>query len=157
MRLPLAAIVALLLAAAPDAQVRQGLVELGGAASLTSLDAEDDRVTVFRFSPTVGYFFTDELEAGLGINYTKIEDADGTGDINLFAAYHFARFGATTVPFLGAQIGTSFTDDSDVEFGGFGGAKFFFLPGGALTGRVVLSTDGEGLDLGALGGVSIFL
>ena len=157
MRLSLLTLALLTFAAAPEAQVRQGLLELGGSASLESLDAGDDRLTVLQFSPVVGYFFTDALEAGVGLSYVKVEDVDGSGFINLFGAYHFARRGQTTVPYLKAQIGTSFTDDSDLQFGGSGGAKFFFLPGGALTGEVFLLTDGDALNVGAQAGVSIFL
>ena len=157
MRFALLALAVITFAAAPHAQVQEGLIELGGSASIESLDAGDDRVTVIQFSPSVGYFFTDALEAGIGLRYTKVEDLDASGDILLFGAYHFTRPGATTVPFLKAQVGTSFTDDSDVVFGGSGGAKFFFLPGGALTGEIFLLTDGDGLDVGAQAGVSIFL
>lgn len=133
------------------------MLEVGGSASLYSRDAGADRITVLQVSPEVGYFFTDGLEVGLRLSYVKVEDNDGTGTLTAFGEYHFGRPGATTVPFLGAQIGTSFTDDADVVFGGSGGAKIFFLPGGALTAEVVLLTNGDELDLGAQAGVSIFL
>lgn len=150
----------LLVALPASAQVRQGLTELGGTASLTSIDLGGSRVIVLQLAPEVGYFFTDALEAGVAVGYTKAfvdgDDPDGTGSLAVFAEYHFARPGATTVPFLGVRLGTSLTDDTDVLFGGSGGAKFFFLPGGAITGELVLTTDGEDLDVGAQGGVSIF-
>ena len=143
-----------------SAQVRQGLTELGGTASLTSSETRNDRAIVLLLAPEVGYFFTDALEAGVALGYTKAfvdgDDPDGRGDIDLFAEYHFGRRGATTVPFLGVRLGTSLTDDSDVRIGGSGGAKFFFLPGGALTGEVVLVNEGDALDVGAQAGVSIF-
>ena len=143
-----------------DAQVRQGLTELGGAASLRSIDAGESRVTILVLAPEVGYFFTDRIEAGVALVYSKgfVEgpDPDGNGDLALFAEYHFSRPGLRTVPFLGVRLGTSITEDSDVIFGGSGGAKFFFLPGGALTAELVLDTDGDGLNVGAQGGVSIF-
>lgn len=147
-----------LLPALAHAQVRQGLVELGGNASLTSVDAGDDRQTVFVFSPRVGYFLTRELEAGVELNYVSVEDGGDSGDLGVFGAYHFvSRRRARTVPFLGASIGTSFTDDTDVVVGAFGGAKFFFLPGGALTGQLALRTDGDTANFGVEAGVSIFL
>lgn len=141
------------------AQVRQGLVELGGTASLTSFDRGDDRQTVFFLAPRVGYFLTREFEAGVDLNYYKAEGQDDYGSLGVFAAYHFvprSRRPVRTVPFLGASIGTSFTDDADVIAGAFGGAKFFFLPGGALTGQLALRTDGDAANFGVEGGVSIF-
>ena len=150
----------LLASTAADAQVREGLIELGGTASLSSVDGGDDRVTVLQLAPEVGYFFTDRLEAGVALGYTKLfvdgNDPDGQGDLAVFGEYHFGQRGATTVPFLGVRLGTSITSDSDLIFGGSGGAKFFFLPGGALTGEVVLVTDGDALNVGLQGGVSIF-
>lgn len=145
---------ALLVSVAPSsAQVAEGLVELGGSASFTSTEG----FTVLQFSPTVGYFFTDALEAGLRLSYVKPEGVDGVGNLFAFGAYHFGRRGATTVPFLEANLGTSITDDSDLVFGGRGGAKFFFLPGGALTAGAFVSTDGDFTTVGAEAGVSIFL
>ena len=160
MRLSLLLAVTLLTTAAAGAQVRQGLIELGGTASLTSVDLGTDRATALVLSPEVGYFFTDQLEAGVALRYTKAfvdgPDPDGNGDLVLFGEYHFGRFGARAVPFLGVRLGTSITEDSDLVFGGGGGAKFFFLPGGALTGELVALTDGDNLNVGVQGGVSIF-
>lgn len=153
MRTVLAALALFAAAAAPQAQVRQDLVELGGSASFRSLEG----LTVLQFSPAIGYFFTDALEAGVRLDYVKVEDVDGEGAILAFGAYHFGGRGARTVPFLEANLGTSLTSDSDLTFGGRGGAKFFFLPGGALTANAFLSTDGGFTVVGAEAGVSIFL
>lgn len=146
----LSALVAL--TASADAQVREGLVELGGSASFSSTEG----VTVFQFAPTLGYFLTDRVEGGVQLRYTKVESFDGNGDLTVFGAYHFGRRGATTVPFVRVQLGTSLTDESDLVFGGAGGAKFFFLPGGALTGEGFLLTTGDLTTVGAAAGVSIF-
>ncbi|WP_420454870.1 hypothetical protein [Rubrivirga sp.] len=152
MRLSLLALALLTTAAVPRAQVYQGLVELGGSASFRSTEG----ATVLRFAPAVGYFFSDALEAGVRLDYLKREDQDGDGVLFLFGAYHFGRRGATTVPFLEANPGTSITDDSDLAFGGRGGAKVFFLPGGALTANGFLTTTGDRTTVGAEAGVSIF-
>ena len=153
MRSLLAALAFFAATASADAQVRQGLIELGGAASFTSTEG----FTVFQFAPAVGYFFTDALEAGLRLNYVKAESLDGNGALFVFGAYHFSRPGQTTVPFLEANLGTSLTGDSDLVFGGRGGAKFFFLPGGALVADVFVNTTGDVTTVGAEAGVSIFL
>lgn len=145
-------VAALALAAPASAQVGQGMKELGGSASFTSTEG----YTVFRFSPTLGYFFTDALEAGLRLDYRKAENVDGNGYLLVFGAYHFGRPGATTVPFLEANLGTSITSDTDLAFGGRGGAKFFFLPGGALTADGFVTTTGDVTSIGAEAGVSIF-
>ena len=143
---------ALLVSAAPHAQVQRGLVELGGSASLQSTEG----FTVFQFAPALGYFLTDALETGARLNYVKFEGSDGDGALFVFAAYHFGRFRATTVPFLEANLGTSVTGESDLVFGGRGGAKVFFLPGGALTADGFIYTTGEVTTVGAEAGVSIF-
>jgi hypothetical protein len=153
MRLSFLALAGLLVATAPRAQVYQGLVDLGGSASIYSVEG----TTVLQFSPAGGYFFTDALEAGVRLDYVKVEDNDGNGNLFVFGAYHFGRNGATTVPFLEANLGTNLTGDSDLVFGGRGGAKVFFLPGGALTAAGFLSTTGEVTTVGAQAGVSIFL
>ena len=136
---------------AADAQVRQGLIELGGSASFISYDGDTQLV----LAPSVGYFVTDALEIGANLAYIRNEGGGDFGTLTLAADYHFARPGATTVPFVGAQIGTSFTDDTDLVGGGSAGAKFFFLPGGAITAELQVLT-GNGTQVGALGGVSIF-
>ncbi len=141
----------LLTSYAADAQVRQGLVELGGSASFVSFDGQ----TQLLLEPSAGYFLTDALEAGVSLVYVNLEDAGDSGTLALTADYHFGRPGATTVPFIGAQVGTSFTDDTDVVVGGGAGAKFFFLPGGAITGEIKVLSGG-GTTVGAFGGVSIF-
>ena len=151
MRSALLALALALSATAADAQVRQGLFELGGSASFVSFDGN----TQLQLAPTVGYFLTDALEAAVGLQYINVEDAGDFGTLAIGAAYHFGRPGATTVPFVSAQVGTSFTDDTDLVAGGGAGAKFFFLPGGALTGEVRVLTGG-GTTVGAFGGVSIF-
>ena len=141
----------LLTSVAAGAQVREGLVELGGSASFVSFDGN----TQLLLEPSVGYFLTDALEAGVSLYYINQEDFGDLGTLTLTADYHFGRPGATTVPFIGAQVGTSFTDDTGLVAGGGAGAKFFFLPGGAITGEIKVLTGG-GTTVGAFGGVSIF-
>lgn len=155
MRLALLAF-ALVAALPSQAQVRQGLSEVGGSASLYSYDGPVDRVTVLSLEPSYGYFFTDRLEAGAAVSYIRLGSGGDSGNLVVFSEYHFGAPGATTVPFLGVRLGTSFTDESDIVFGGNGGAKFFFLPGGAITGELVLLTNGDALNVGAQAGVSIF-
>ena len=158
MRLSLLTFATFLFAIAPSAQVGRGLVELGGSASLYSTGG----TTVLLVSPVVGYFLTDALEAGVRLDYVKVEDSGWYGDLLVFGAYHFGRNGATTVPFLEANLGTnlpggsSLRSRSALEFGGRGGAKVFFLPGGALTVAGFLTTTGENTTVGAQAGVSIF-
>jgi hypothetical protein len=150
--LSLTLLATLFLALPATAQVSEGLFELRGSAAFSSTEG----TTVLQFSPQLGYFFTNAIEAGVGLDYIKIENIDGQGSLTLFAAYHFGRRGATTVPFLEASLGTSLTEDSDLVFGGSGGLKVFFLPGGALTGEVFVLTSGDITTVGVAGGVAIF-
>lgn len=143
----------LALVPAASAQVGQGQLELSGSASFSSTEG----TTVFQLAPTVGYFFTDALEGGGELQYISVEGNGDSGTIGPFLAYHFGDRQATTRPFLQVQAGTSFTDDSDFVFGGAGGVKYFFLPGGALRAQAFVLTDGDVTQIGVGGGVSIFL
>ena len=143
----------LALVPAASAQVREGQLELAGSASFSSTEG----TTVFQLAPTVGYFFTDAFEGGVELNYTSIENGGDSGTVGPFLAYHFGDRRAKARPFLQAQIATSFTDDTDVVFGGAGGVKYFFLPGGALRGQVFVLTSGDVTQVGVSGGVAIFL
>lgn len=60
MRTLLAAVGLLAFATSPEAQVRKGLVEIGGSVSLSI--TED--FAFLALSPTVGYFITNRIEAG---------------------------------------------------------------------------------------------
>ncbi len=143
-----------LLAFAPvaSAQVSQGQLELSGSAALFSSDG----TTVLQLAPSLGYFFTNAFEGGVELQYTSVEGSGSDGQITPFLAYHFLR-GGRALPFVQAQIGTSFTGDANIVFGGAGGVKYFFLPGGALRGQVFVLTDGDVTNAGVSGGVSIFL
>lgn len=143
----------LALAPAASAQVGQGQIELSGSAAFTSTEG----LTVFQLAPTVGYFLTDAVEAGFELQYISVEGNGDSGSIGPFVAYHFGNRAATVRPFLQAQVATSFTDDSDILFGGAGGVKYFFLPGGALRAQLFALTDGDLTQIGVSGGVSIFL
>ncbi len=143
----------LLIAPVAAAQVGQGQIELSGSAAFTSTEG----LTVFQLSPTIGYFLTDAVVAGFELQYVSVEGNGDSGSIGPFVAYHFGNRAATIRPFLQAQVATSFTDDSDILFGGAGGVKYFFLPGGALRGQLFVLTDGEDTQIGVSGGVSIFL
>ena len=141
------------LAPAASAQVGQGQIELSGSAAFTSAGGQ----TTLQLAPTIGYFLTDALEGGFELLYVSSEGGGDYGQIGPFVAYHFGNRAATLRPFLQAQVAASFTDDSGILFGGAGGVKYFFLPGGALRGQLFVLTDGEDTQIGVLGGVSIFL
>lgn len=72
-------------------------------------------------------------------------------------AYHFGTPAVPLRPFVQAQIGIGLSGDSNVTFGGAGGVKYFFLPGGALRAQVFATTDGDFTTIGLASGVSIFL
>ena len=149
--LPLLALA--LLVPAASAQVSQGQLELSGSAALFTSGG----TTILQLAPSVGYFFSPAVEGGVELQYTSVEGNGSDGQITPFLAYHFVRRGSRALPFVQAQIGTSFTGDTNVVFGGAGGVKYFFLPGGALRGQVFVLTDGDTTNAGVSGGVSIFL
>ena len=69
------------LAGSAQAQFSAGTVSVGGSFSLSventerksgSTTREDDPVTTFELSPSIGYFMADDLELGVQIGYTRI-------------------------------------------------------------------------------------
>jgi hypothetical protein len=120
------------------AQVKAGLNEINGSASVQGLKAEgSDTFTVATFNGAYGRFLGDEFEVGPQLSILKAEGSDATGTIDGFAALHFAP-DATVVPYLGLQIGRGFGQstafaDNPWNFGFFGGIKGFVGPSGAIT------------------------
>ena len=133
-------VVGLAFAAGADAyaQVKAGLNEINGSASVQALKAEgSDTFTVATFSGAYGRFLGDEFEVGPQLSILKSEGIDATGTIDGFAALHFVP-DATVVPYLGVQIGSGFGQstalaDNPWNFGFFGGVKAFVGPSGAIT------------------------
>jgi hypothetical protein len=120
------------------AQVKAGLNEINGSASVQGSKAEgSDTFTVATFSGAYGRFLGDGFEVGPQLSILKAEGSDATGAIDGFAALHFAP-DATVVPYLGIQIGHGFGQstafaDNPWNFGFFGGIKGFVGPSGAIT------------------------
>lgn len=151
----------LALASTADAQVRQGLQELNVSGSAAF---QDDFSTIF-LTGSYGYFIASTIEVGptLTLTRTSFSSVAGTtsstaGLIGGFVHVHFGRPYATTVPFVGAQVGAGIGDAEGLEFGAMGGAKFFVTPGGAITPAAFLRFDEDGNSIyGAQLGISLFL
>ena len=154
MRPLLLAALALLLASAPDAQVRQGMIEVGGSGFVTFTDGG-----FLSLTPVVGYFLTDRLEVGLNPRFATDFD-DGSAFLTAFGALHVPSTpDSRSVPYVGASVGSSLTDGGGVALGAEGGVKLFFLPGGAVTVNAFANTDDsfDAVTAGVQGGVSIFI
>ncbi|MDX1531551.1 MAG: hypothetical protein R3362_08495 [Rhodothermales bacterium] len=145
--------VALGVARPADAQVREGLRELKAAGSLTVFEGD---ATLF-VDGTLGFFLTDRVEVGPLVGVTS--DFDNFTAIGLggFVDYHLGRPGATTVPFVGAQVVLGLADADGFSIGGQGGLKYFVAPGAAVTPSAFLRVDDDSnLVFGAQFGVSLF-
>ena len=150
----LALLTLLALASTAHAQVQEGLVELGGSGSLRLTDG-----VFLVLNPTLGYFVTDRIEVGFNPAFAT-DFEDGSAFLTAFGALHFPSEPASrTVPFVGINLGASLTDGGGFAFGGQGGIKRFFNPGGALTVAAVVNADDsfDNVSAGVQAGVSIFL
>ena len=116
-----------LVPAAAQAQFDEGDWEVTIAGSGSSDDEFDNTALSVGFS--VGYFFNDNLEAGLRqtVAFSDVEGAgsDFAGSTTGFADYHFDM--DEWQPFVGAFIGYSYGDavDEDGVWGPEGGVKYF--------------------------------
>lgn len=147
-----------------SAQVRSGLNEANVNGHITSVSDGDESTTVMQLQLRYGRFLSDRAELGLTWAANKFEDIDLFGSVGAFGAYHFGALGATTVPYLGAQVSLGYGDEIEnpIGFGAFGGLKFFVGPGGALSAEAFVdrtSYSDADIDLTSFGlrlGVSIF-
>lgn len=157
-----AAAMFLLIAGPAAAQVRAGLNEVNVNGHITRTSADDESFTMSQLQGRFGRFLSDQVELGVLASLNKFEDVDLFGDIGAFGAYHFGAMGATTVPYVGANVGFGFGNEGDNPFsyGGFGGLKFFVGPAGAVSTELFFSQtsigDSDFNQLGARLGVSIF-
>lgn len=132
---------------------RAGVVELGGAASFAT--ASD--YTQFSLRPSVGWFFTNNLElsAILGINYLKVEDEAGNSNSattwSLLAepSYHLP-LSSTMWAFLGIGAGVSHVaDDTGFALAPRLGMNFLVGRSGILTPALLLQyTTTEAVEAG---------
>ncbi len=125
-------------AAAPAQRFAQGDKEVllnGTGVSSKCFDS-----TIFSIQGSLGYFFTDNIEAAVrqGVAFTSIEDGGSAWNASTTAAadYHWdlGRFW----PFAGGNIGFTYGDDvSDTWIVGIeGGVKFFVNDAAFLLGMV---------------------
>jgi hypothetical protein len=162
MKNPLLAVVMVLCAASPArAQVAAGLNELSLSANLSGFSGGGESTSAFQLNGAIGHFFTRTVEVGAQLSLNKFEDVDLFGTLGAFGSYHFGMEGATTVPFVGAQAGLGFGgDDNPINYGAFGGLKFFLGQAGALTGQALLQRtsidDADVTQYGILVGISLF-
>jgi hypothetical protein len=116
-----------LVPAAAQAQYDEGDWEMFVAGSGASDDSFDN--TTLAVNVSLGYFFNDNLEAGVrqGITFADT-DAGGSsfaGSTTGFVDYHFDM--DRWQPFVGAFIGYAYGDDVDDDgvYGPEGGVKYF--------------------------------
>jgi hypothetical protein len=121
-----------------QAYARVGVLELGGSAGFQASDG----FTSMNFSPSIGWFFADNLQisAIIGLNYAKASGQDSQTFFKavLEPSYHIP-FTEVVYGFLGLGVGTAY---SGKEFG-FNlaprlGANFLIGRSGILTPAVVV-------------------
>lgn len=154
--LSLLAVLAFLVPAA-SAQIGRGAQELNGSGTATFY--EDGSIVSILLN--YGYFVTRSVEVGPSVQLSRVDsdfsDASTYGVLGGFAHFHFGRPGATSVPFVGVEIGAGVGDASGGVFTFVGGGKFFVSRGAALTPAAFLQLDDDGnTAFGARFGVSAF-
>ena len=135
-----------------EAQVADGLRELNasGAFTVTSGDI------VVNTQGFLGFFLTDAIEVGPLVNLTITENVSLV-NLGGFAAYHFTAPGATSVPFVGAELTAGLADAEGFVVGGLAGLKYFVAEGAAIVPSAFVRIPDEGdVSLGAQFGISIF-
>ncbi|MEM0963870.1 MAG: hypothetical protein AAGK21_15185 [Bacteroidota bacterium] len=155
----IAFVFALLLSFTPlsSAQIDKGVIEVGGGGSI--ILSPDFVVTL---SPQAGYFVTPKIQIGASpVLVTDFEDT--TGFLTVIGAYYPSGGEArTTYPFVGAQLGASFTGDgSGLAIGARAGVQRFVSESAAITLSANLLTTDD-FDVGAAlislnAGFSLFL
>lgn len=124
--------VLLVVGTAAYAQVEKGDVTATGNVNWSSMKFKDidDPMTMTTISVRGGYFFTNNIEAGLALSVSgqKVfgEDMTTVG-WGPYAVYNFLTSDAKLLPYVGANYFSSTTTDADPinQIGGFGGAKYF--------------------------------
>lgn len=122
------AALALAFAAVPAAaQFEQGDYELrlsGRAFTDVNLDS-----TNLAVDGSLGYFFSDQFEAGLrqDYSYSDLGASVHNASTAIFADYHFGERGAAFQPFIGASLGYAYGDTTNDTFfaGPEIGVKYF--------------------------------
>ncbi len=96
--------------------------------------------TNLAFSGSLGYFFTDQFEAGLRqtFTYSDVGPSNLDGGSAVFVNYHFGDDASEWQPFIGGSIGYNYGDSTaDTFFAGpEGGVKYFFDEDWFLFGQV---------------------
>jgi hypothetical protein len=144
------------------AQTRGDLNEVSLSAFLSTVSAGGESSTIMQLESRYGRFLTSRLELGASLSATKVEGIDLFGTLGAFGAWHFGLEGATSVPYAGAGAGFGFGggDDNPVNFGVFGGGKFFVGESAAVHTELFVnridSGTGNGTQYGLRVGLAIF-
>lgn len=108
---------------AASAQTSKGTYLLGGTAGFQS----QDDVSTITVAPRIGYFLADNLAAGLGLGYTKIEDLS-MWSLDPFIRYYALGIGDNAKIFGQASYSYgSMGEDLSTSGWGVGAGAAFFL------------------------------
>jgi len=123
------------------AQIHKGNWLAGGSIGFSSDKQGDYKVTSFNFSPDAGYFFIDQLAAGLRLGYTS-EKVKGQGDASTvftfapFVRYYFLPAGQKVNVFADGEYGFGKGGQKDKvnlnEYAISAGPAIFLSPNTAL-------------------------
>ena len=122
-------IVLVAVSTATFAQVEKGDFNATGNISFTSTTPEGgDATNMGQIGVRGGYYFTNNIEAGAGIDIIIMDETNMTG-FGPYAVYNFLTSGGKFLPYIGANY---YRFDAGIEgadaigqIGGFGGFKYF--------------------------------
>lgn len=158
---------ALIVSTVAFSQVEKGDITGTANVSFTSMSPKDgDAINMAFFNLRAGYFFTNNIEAGLTLSITNAAEITSTG-IGPYAVYNFLTADAKLLPYIGANFLNYNTGvegaDAINQLGAFGGAKYFLTEAlnvdaslnytswlGDMKGSSFTFNVGIGINLGAL-------
>jgi len=114
------------------AQVEKG--DISGTANVAFMNNNykdlDDPINITMFNLRGGYFFTDNIEAGLSVSLSGINavgEKTSTVGIGPYAVYNFLTADGKILPYAGANYLSQKSTDQDAigQIGAFGGMKYF--------------------------------
>jgi hypothetical protein len=124
-RTSLTAVLILSLSAFLSAQtVNQGAWMVGGSASLDIAKAKgaDESTTSFHLNPNLGYFISDDLAIGLGLN---VDDEGIEGVDTRFGIGPFVRYYVADPIFIQANVNLELNEGGGTSFGAAVGYSWF--------------------------------
>ncbi|MBL7997315.1 MAG: outer membrane beta-barrel protein [Candidatus Kapabacteria bacterium] len=147
----------------------KGVVTLGGSIGFNSTSGGNTTFSVFNLSPNAGYFFSKNLEVGLGLNFVNtststevagqtVSSSGSTTTIGPYVRYFFTEGRPVLSPFVGANLNLrSGGGNSSTSFGGEVGLAYVLARNVAALGALGFTKIDGGTVIGLNVGVGVYI